>query len=182
MTTIIGIQGPGWFVMAGDSRITGDHMIYDSQSTPKVIKRGSYVIGISGDSAPGDVLTYTWKPPVINLTDPIKHMGSVVIPSIRNAFSRHDVPIGSKKTEYRYLIGFNQTLFYVDYDLAFYQDALDIYTLGSGGELAKGYLLAKEPGIYKTPLAASRAAKSAIETVARIDFATFPPVTVMVQE
>lgn len=180
MTTIVGIQGDGWVVIAGDSRISGEYTIYDGRSTPKVVKRSEYLIGISGDSSAGDVLTYTWRPPQIT-KEPLQQMGMVVVPSVRSAFNKAEIPIGSKKCEYRYLIAFNNTLFYLDNDFAFYQDAVNIFTLGTGGDLAKGYLAAKGDQIFKSTIAAKKAAVAAIENAARFDFNTQPPVTVMIQ-
>ena len=180
MTTLVGIQGDGWVVLAGDSRITGEYTIYDGRSTPKIVERNDYLIGISGDSSAGDVLTYLWRTPQIT-KEPLQQMGTVVVPSIRSAFTKAEVPIGSKKCEYRYLVAFSNTLFYLDNDLAFYQDATNIFACGTGGDFAKGYLAGKGNSIFNNPQSAKRAAITAIEIASRFDFNTQPPITVMIQ-
>jgi ATP-dependent protease HslVU (ClpYQ) peptidase subunit len=166
--------------MAGDSRITGEHTIYDGRSTPKVIERGDYLIGISGDSNAGDILTYMWRPPQVT-KEPLQQMGAVVVPSVRSSFIKAEIPIASKKSEYRYLISFDSTMFYLDSDLAFYQDAVNIYTLGSGGDIAKGFLYSQKESIFKNPNVAKKAAVAAIVAASKFDFYTQPPVTVMIQ-
>lgn len=63
MTTIVGIQGKDFMVMAADSQITEENQRIISPKTPKIIRLGKYILGISGDARPGDILTYNWNPP-----------------------------------------------------------------------------------------------------------------------
>jgi hypothetical protein len=68
--------------MAADSQITdGDQRII-SIETPKIVETGKYLIGLTGDSRPGDILAYAWKPPLYRGEDPVKFMGGKVLPSI----------------------------------------------------------------------------------------------------
>jgi hypothetical protein len=89
MTTLTGYQGDDFVCLVADSQITEDNLRTISTSTPKIITRGKYVLGIVGDSRPGDILTYNWKPPVYkSIDDPIQHMGMKVIPSIISALTK----------------------------------------------------------------------------------------------
>ena len=56
MTTLVGIQGPDFVVMAADSQITDNDQRIISTQTPKIVSVGDYLIGITGDSRPGDIL------------------------------------------------------------------------------------------------------------------------------
>jgi hypothetical protein len=42
-------------VMAADSQITEDNQRIISPKTPKIIRLGKYILGISGDARPGDI-------------------------------------------------------------------------------------------------------------------------------
>ena len=62
MTTLLGIQYKNSVLLGADSQITEDNFKTLSTATPKIIRRGRYLIGITGDTRPGDILTYNWKP------------------------------------------------------------------------------------------------------------------------
>jgi len=81
MTTLVGIQGPDFVVLAADSQITDNDQRVISTQTPKIIHVGKYLLGVTGDSRPGDILTYNWKPPVYKGTNPVEWMGKRIIPS-----------------------------------------------------------------------------------------------------
>jgi 20S proteasome alpha/beta subunit len=66
MTTIVGVEGIDYAVLVADSQITEDNLITIATSTPKIIEVGKYLIGISGDTRPGDILAYNWKPPALS--------------------------------------------------------------------------------------------------------------------
>ncbi|NDG32622.1 hypothetical protein EB118_21435, partial [bacterium] len=48
-------------IMAADSQITEDNLRTISSTTPKIIEVGRYLIGLVGDSRPGDILAYNWN-------------------------------------------------------------------------------------------------------------------------
>ena len=60
MTTLVAIELDDMAVLAADSQITEDTMRTISTSTPKIIPIGKYLLGITGDARPGDILTYNW--------------------------------------------------------------------------------------------------------------------------
>jgi hypothetical protein len=69
-------------IMAADSQITEDNLRTISSTTPKIINVGRYLLGLVGDSRPGDILAYNWKPPVYKGSDPVQWMGKKIMPSI----------------------------------------------------------------------------------------------------
>ena len=145
MTTLIGVAIKGACLLGADSQITEDNFKTLSSGTPKIVKRGRYLIGITGDTRPGDILTYNWRPPSFrNSDDPIQHMGKKVIPSIIKAFNEGGYVWADKDDKddagFDYLIAFNGNLFHIACDMSFIQADNHIYGLGSGGQLAFGYL------------------------------------------
>ena len=145
MTTLIGIQIKDAVLLGADSQITEDNFKTFSTGTPKIIKRGKYLIGITGDTRPGDILTYNWHPPTFRAdVDPIQHMGTKVIPSIISAFNEGGYNWADtedkKDAGFDYLIAFNGNLFHIACDMSFIKADNHIYGLGSGGQLAFGYL------------------------------------------
>ena len=145
MTTLLGVQIKGACLLGADAQITEDNFKTLSSGTPKIVKRGRYLIGITGDTRPGDILTYNWRPPTFrNSDDPIQHMGKKVIPSIIKAFNeggyKWDDKDDKSDSGFDYLIAFNGNLFHIACDMSFIQADNHIYGLGSGGQLAFGYL------------------------------------------
>ncbi len=84
MTTLCAVQTPDYAVLAADSQITEDNLRTISITTPKIVSVGKYLLGITGDTRPGDILTYNWKPPAYRGGDPIRFMGRSVIPLIES--------------------------------------------------------------------------------------------------
>jgi 20S proteasome alpha/beta subunit len=64
MTTIAALEGIDYAVLVADSQITEDNLVTLATSTPKIVEVGKFLIGISGDTRPGDILAYNWKPPL----------------------------------------------------------------------------------------------------------------------
>lgn len=142
MTTLVGIQTKYGVAMAADSQITEDNLITISSSTPKIITRGRYLIGLVGDTRPADILAYTWEPPVIRGTNFIEHMGKKVIPSIIKAFNEGSYVYNAdgRPGEFEYLIAFNGEIFHIACDMSFLQSDTNLYALGTGGQFALGYM------------------------------------------
>ncbi len=89
MTTLVGIQIEDLVILAADSQITEDNLRTISSTTPKIISVGKYLLGLVGDSRPGDILAYNWNPPPYKGADPVAWMGKKVMPSILKAFKEN---------------------------------------------------------------------------------------------
>ena len=72
MTTVVAIEIADRVVFAADSQITEDNQRTIATTTPKLIAVGQYILGIVGDSRPGDILAYNWKPPTYKGADPVQ--------------------------------------------------------------------------------------------------------------
>jgi len=187
MTTLTGIQGNGFVVLAADSQITEDNLRTISSSTPKIVTRGKYVIGIVGDTRPGDILSYNWNPPVYKGEDPIQFMGKKVVPSIITAFNQNNYTWGSsdKDSGFDYLIAFNGNLFHIACDMSFIQADHGLYGLGTGGQFAMGYLWALRDSSYEYEWdidSAKAFATDSIKCASILDTNTGLPVQLVTQE
>jgi ATP-dependent protease HslVU (ClpYQ) peptidase subunit len=181
MTTLVGISSNDFVVMAADSQITdGDQRII-STDTPKIISTGRYLLGLTGDSRPGDILAYAWKPPLYRGEDPVKFMGAKVLPSISLAFKENNYEVDNKEMNFSFLIAFNGNLFSIGGDLSFNTSERGLFSAGSGGNYALGYLYSLEPKSYNKLLTASVVAEKAVRISSLLDINTHPPIQVETQ-
>lgn len=184
MTTLVGVQLEDRVVLAADSQITEDNLRTVSLTTPKIIPIGRYLLGITGDSRPGDILTYNWTPPIYKGADPVQWMGKKVLPSIITAFKEngYDPYEATKEKDagFDYLVAFNGNLFHIAADLSFIQTSSDIYGLGSGGQFALGYLYDRVGRI--TVGNVEQHARRAVEIASMLDINTCPPIQLVTQK
>jgi 20S proteasome alpha/beta subunit len=183
MTTIVGIEGIDYALLVADSQITEDNLVTLATSTPKIVEVNKFLLAISGDTRPGDILSYNWKPPAYRNEDPVLFMGRKVIPSIITAFNdnNYDYSKADKDGGFDYLLSFNGNIFRVACDLSFFQNSLGLYGIGSGGQLALGYLY----GVRKNDIEldyAKRHARKAVEIASVLDANTGKPLQFVVQE
>jgi len=183
MTTIVALEGIDYAVLVADSQITEDNLISISTSTPKIVEVGKFLLGISGDTRPGDILAYNWRGPLYKGEDPAQFMGRKVIPSIITAFTdnNYDYNKENKDGGFDYLIAFNGNIFRIACDLSFFQTNHGAYGIGSGGQLALGYLYS----ICKPDMDlafAKRHARRAVEIASVLDANTNKPLQLVIQE
>lgn len=174
-------------VLAADSQITEDNLRSISLSTPKIVEVGRYLLGITGDTRPGDILTYNWRPPAPKYgDDPITFMGRKVIPSIFEAFKENNYDpteaAKDKDSGFDYLLAFNGNLFHIACDLSFFQSQYGAYALGTGGQFALGYLYSQVKGNAIPFTRAEAIAKRAVEIASVLDVNTGLPVQLVLQE
>lgn len=184
MTTLVGIQGKDFIVMAADSQITVDTQRVISPKTPKIVRVGKYILGITGDSRPGDILAFNWTPPVYKQGDEIQFMGKHVIPSIIEVFKANGFEPDAeekKNVAFEYLLGFNGKLFSIGDDLSFYSTESGYYAAGSGGSFALGYLNSVDTKKIKSVQAATMIAKKALTISCKLDINTCPPIQIVTQ-
>ena len=179
MTTLVAIATGDYAVLAADSQITEDNLRTISTSTPKIISVGKYLLGISGESRPGDILAYNWKPPAFRGGDHIKFMGKMVIPSIISAFREHGYDfteaLKDKDSGFDYLLAFDGEVFHIACDLSFFQSEYGVYAIGSGGQFALGYLYSLKKPITQLSKA-TYYAERAVEIASVLDTNTHGPI------
>jgi ATP-dependent protease HslVU (ClpYQ) peptidase subunit len=183
VTTLIGIQLEDRAVFAADSQITEDNLRTISTSTPKIIHVGKYLLGITGDTRPGDILAYNWKPPTYKGADPIQWMGTKIMPSILTAFKENGYEpydaTKEKEAGFDYLVSFDGNLFHIATDLSFIQSDSAIYGLGSGGQFALGYLYDRLGRLTLGNI--ERHAERAVQIASMLDINSCPPIQLVTQ-
>jgi len=183
VTTLVAVQTDEGVCLAADSQITEDNLRTVSTSTPKIIHVGKYLLGITGDSRPGDILAYNWTPPKYTGADPVLWMGKRVLPSIIAAFKENGYDpyeAGKEKDSgFDYIISFAGNAFHVACDLSFIQSDYGIYGIGSGGQFALGYLYSHLGSIK--PSTVERHARRAVEIASVLDVNTCPPIQLVTQ-
>lgn len=182
MTTLVGIQGPDFITLAADSQITDNDQRIISVQTPKIVSVGKYLLGVTGDSRPGDILTYNWKPPTYKGQDPIEWMGKQILPSIHAAFKDNGYDSTDKESSFAYLLAFDGMLFSIGSDLSFNVSERGLFTAGSGGPYALGYLYSLKPNSYKSMLMSKVVAEKAVKIASVLDVNTCPPIQIVTQE
>lgn len=184
MTTLIGIQLDDRCVIAADSQITEDNLRTISTGTPKIVAVGKYLLGITGDTRPGDILAYNWTPPGYKGADPIQWMGKKVLPSILAAFKENNYDpyeaTKDKDSGFDYLVAFNGNLFHIAVDLSFIKSDQGLYGLGTGGQFGLGYLTGLDRRALRSdPM---KHAEKAVQIASVLDVNTCPPIQLVVQQ
>jgi ATP-dependent protease HslVU (ClpYQ) peptidase subunit len=175
MTTLIAFQGPDFAILGADSQVTdGDKRII-SPSTPKIVKLKKYLLAVSGDCRPGDILTYNWTPPAFDGTNPVTFMGRKIIPSIIAAFRAQGFDYTKEGISYSYLLAFAGNVFEIGDDLSVTQSADGLYGVGSGSAYALGALAGLVPNVGKPQII------KALEIAAKYDINTAKPFQIEVQ-
>jgi len=180
MTTLLAFQGPNFAILGADSQVTdGDKRII-SPSTPKIVKLKKYLLAVSGDCRPGDVLTYNWTPPAYDGSNPVTFMGRKIIPSISAAFKLQGFDYTKDGISYSYLLAFAGNVFEIGDDLSVTQSADGLYGVGSGSAYALGALAGQLPNLANPEWATDRILE-ALAISAKYDINTAAPFQIEVQ-
>lgn len=152
MTTIIGIQRHDRAEIYTDSRVTDDNgRVYSHPDMQKFAERGDFIIAGSGEVLPCDIAQKLWSPPKLlpkDKKDIYTFMISKAMPSLRKCLSENgynfDEDHDKKKDgeRFHFIISCCGELFDVDQELSVCRNEYGIYTVGSGGEIALGAVLA----------------------------------------
>ena len=184
VTTLVGIQLQDKAILCADSQITEDNLRTVSTYTPKIVAVGRYLLGITGDSRPGDILAYNWTPPAYKGADPVQWMGKKVMPSILAAFKENGYDpyeaTKDKDSGFDYLVSFNGNLFHIACDLSFIKSDHNLYGLGTGGHFALGYLYSVVDTL--TLGSVKRHAERALTIASILDVNTHLPLQFVTQE
>ena len=180
MTTVIAYQGADFAILGADSQITdGDRRVL-SPSTPKIVRLGKYLLAVRGDARPGDILTYLWKPPAYDGTNPVRFMGRRIVPSVIAAFKANAYDFDKEGASYGYLIAFAGNVFEIGNDMSISQNSDGLYAIGSGGDYALGALSGQLPNLA-TPEWAGDRILEALAICAKYDINTCEPFQIETQ-
>jgi ATP-dependent protease HslVU (ClpYQ) peptidase subunit len=189
MTTIVGIQGKGWGLIAADSLIVGADQKFIASGMDKVVEKGEYVIAFAGDAIAGDIALHSWNAPKIprgvNLD---KFMMTDFLPSLRQAYADYGYDPSPKTADndlkdgagFDALICLRGKIYQIDNDFSWVRDDRGIYGVGSGSSYALGALARTTLSPTNTRTAANEARK-AIEISISFDINTGGKVKVITQ-
>jgi ATP-dependent protease HslVU (ClpYQ) peptidase subunit len=200
MTTIVGIQGDGFAVVANDSRISdvdGDGFVSRittvRPNSGKVAKNGRYLLGAAGDVRAINILHHVFNPP----TPPANTIGlrldkfftNRFIPDLRDCFDSqgYSSPVREQSShtaeqDSLIIVAIHGTLYVVDSDYSWVSDNNGLYALGTGAPYALGALKALFPKKKLTAVQAKALAIKALTVSAHYDPHTGPPFYSHVQE
>ena len=145
MTTIIGVQGNQYTLIASDAMTSIDDRPFYAKGMNKVTERGDYVFAVSGDAIVGHIANHAWKLPrytsKMNLDDFVM---TRVLPSFRTALvlNGYDPKPDDKDAGWEMLLSINATLYHIDDGFGWQRDDRGLYAIGSGGSIALGALAA----------------------------------------
>ena len=169
MTTIIGIQGKGWGLIAADSLIVGGDQKFIASGMDKVVEKGEYVLAFAGDAIAGDIALHSWNAPKIprgvNLD---KFMMTDLLPSLKQAYADYGYDPSPKSADndpkdgagFDALICLRGKIYQIDNDFTWVRDDRGIYGVGSGSSYALGALARATLSPTNTRTAANEARKS----------------------
>jgi ATP-dependent protease HslVU (ClpYQ) peptidase subunit len=191
VTTIVGVQGPGWAIVGSDSRVTEEYRrVYTiARGGSKVMKNRKYLLGAAGDMRALNIIAYSFKPP-----DPLTHVDSRLdrfitsefVPALRDCFERqgysqHRTDSGPAESGAQVICIVNGAIYIIGEDYSWVRDVAGLYGIGSGGDYAAGVLHALLPDGTKDITKAKAAVKSALTVASKLDSGTGPPFNLMLQ-
>lgn len=199
MTTIIGIQGDGWALVAADSRVSsydGSVTYQTATMTPmsgKVAQNGRWLLAAAGDIRAINLLHHALVPPAPHHSLRGRKLDHFVttkfIPALRTCFedNGYAMPDGAQKEHAAQhsstiLAVINGTIYVMDGDYSWSTDSTGVYAIGSGGQYALGavHALRGNKGI-ETPQQAKVIVAKAMSVSSKLDPYTGPPVTTHLQ-
>jgi ATP-dependent protease HslVU (ClpYQ) peptidase subunit len=189
MTTIVGIQGKGWALVAAESLIVGGDQKFMATGMDKVVEKGEYVFAFAGDAIAGDIALHSWNAPKIprgvNLD---KFMMTDILPSLKQAYADYGYDPAPKSADndpkdgagFDALLCIKGKIYQIDNDFSWVRDDRGIYGVGSGGSYALGALSRATLSPTNTRTAANEARK-AIEISISFDINSGGKVKVITQ-
>lgn len=197
MTTIVGIQGDGFAVVATDSRISSmDSGGFAFQvgtlaaGTSKIAQNGKYLLGAAGDVRAINIIHHAFVPPTPSPTVKGKKLDQFItlkfIPQLRDTFEEAGYAPSSKDEQAEHgstiLVVVNQTIYIIEGDYSWTSDNNGIFAIGTGAPYALGAIQALLPKHKPTPQQAKNILTKALNIAAKFDPHTGPPVQAYLQE
>ena len=187
MTTLAAIQGEGWAVIGCDSRASDDGGRYMDLATHKIVNNNGVLIAGSGASRGGNIAQFGWKAPKPRANEDLDvFMTKKFIPSLRKAFQ--DAGYEGKddgaaaEHDSSLIVSVRGVLYPIFEDYSWDREDRNVYYSGSGGDIALGALEILNYQKIKSPEAAERALRKAIEAAIKHDIYSGGEIHTYVQE
>lgn len=184
MTTIVGVQTPTYAVLGADTQITYGERAFRGDGQAKIINKNGVLIGIAGDAYAGQILSYLWSPPAPkSIRDIDNFVASQVVPSMRSILSNNGYdPDKDRGNEggIDILLAVEGRLYQLANDLTYFRDKDGFYAIGSGGDIALGFLYAKKSSLEGSDTVINRTVRSAIAASSHFDINTGGAVDILI--
>ena len=174
MTTLAAIQGDGWAVIGCDSRASDEGGRYMDLATHKIVDNNGILIAVSGASRGGNIAQFGWKPPKPRANEDLDvFMTTKFIPSLRKAFQ--DAGYEGKDDgaaaghDSSLIVSVRGVIYPIFEDYSWDREDRNVYYSGSGGDIALGALEVLNYQKIKSPEAAEKALRKAIEAAIKHD-------------
>jgi ATP-dependent protease HslVU (ClpYQ) peptidase subunit len=198
MTTIVGIQGDGFALLATDSRISsfdekGDVYQYTTlgAGSSKLATNGKYLVGAAGDVRAINLLHHAFHPPVCAPSLRGKRLDTFIttkfIPALTKLFDEHGYTTSEDKRSHKaehdstIVVAINATIYIIEGDYSWTSDTTGLYSAGTGSSYALGALQALTHK-NTTPQQAKTIALKALNIAAKYDPYTGTPFHTYLQE
>lgn len=199
MTTIIGIQGDGYALMVGDSRISDIGRDGEILSTStlgggvnKIANTKQFLLGAAGDLRCINLLTHAFsppQPPAVTGKRLDAFMTLKFVPELRSCFDEHGYSLPERDSSQHVaehgstiLVAVNGVIYCVDSDYSWIIESSGLFAIGSGAQYALGALQALVGGKKLELQQAKRVALKAIAIAAKYDPGTGAPYSTHIQE
>ena len=144
MTVIVGLVSEGSVFMGGDHAATGG-LNQAIRKKPKVFIKGEIGIGYTGSFRMGDILEYSWTPPIWRKDEMSldKYMCTVFVDSVRDIFKEKGFGkiAGDEGDEGgSFLVGIDGHIFNIEANYQVAENNDDFIADGSGWGIASGSL------------------------------------------
>ena len=199
MTTIVGIQGDGFALLATDSRISsfdekGNAYQYTTlgAGSSKLAYSGKYLVGAAGDVRAINLLHHAFHPPVCAPSLRGKRLDTFIttklIPALQKCFDEHGYSASEDKRSHiaehdsTIVVAINAAIYIIEGDYSWTSDTTGIYAIGTGAPYALGALQALLPKTKPNPQQAKTILLKALTITAKFDPYTGAPFQTYLQE
>ena len=181
MTCIVAIAQNGIVYMGSDHAASDEKSGWIiSRKEPKCFKVGQYAVAFTDSFRMGQILQYSWKPPVYAATKTNsgldKFMRTKFIDSVKDAFRAEGFgsvsQAGQEDEGGIFIVGLQGRIFTIDEDFHVGENIVNYMAEGSGGMFALGALHATKH--QKNP---KLRMKAALEAAAEFSMSVAPPFT-----
>lgn len=189
MTTLVAIQGDGWTAIACDSRSSGEGGRMLEMATHKVVENNGVLIAGAGSGRGSNIMQFGLvapRPTAAQKKDLDSFVTKIFIPEMRAKFieAGYDMKEDGESAAHdsEFIISICGVLYPIYEDYSWDREERNIYYAGSGSDLAIGALEALNYSKCKTPEAAEKLLRRAVEIAVKHDIYSGGTVHTFVQE
>ena len=202
MTTLLGIQGDGFALVAADTQVTafdgsgfGYQKSYLGSGQSKIATNGKYILGAAGDVRAINILHHAFQPPAPPVGLKGRKLDAFItakfIPALRACFDLHGYsPLelsrdskdnNSAQQGSALMVVANAVIYIIDEDYSWASESSMLYAAGTGAPYALGALHALARPKSMNQIQARSMALKAMAIAAKMDPYSGPPYHTLVQ-